>query len=123
ENFTDNGIVNYKFKITCEEFAYYYIIRPQYELGPANGVKYNTRADFYISLTCIEKNGIEIKDEDLLSSVKDIAIYLDGYTYHATEENCRFFDDLKKRKAIVDSNAITTWTLTWSDIEKFDAIE
>jgi DEAD/DEAH box helicase domain-containing protein len=58
-----------------------------------------------------------------LTSVKGIAIYLDGYTFHATEENCRFFDDLKKRVAIVESNSIISWTLTWSDIEKFDAIE
>jgi hypothetical protein len=48
---------------------------------------------------------------------------LDGYTYHATEENCRFYDDLKKRIAITESNDIISWTLTWSDIEKFDAIE
>ena len=48
---------------------------------------------------------------------------MDGYTFHATEENFRFFDDLKKRMAIVESNSIISWSLTWSDIEKFDAIE
>ena len=48
---------------------------------------------------------------------------MDGYTFHATEENCRFFDDLKKRVAIVESNSIISWSLTWTDIEKFDAIE
>lgn len=123
ESFIENGIVNYKFKITSGEYALYYIIRPQYELGPTNNVKFNTRSDFYISLSSIERNGISIQDDSIISSVKNIAVYLDGYTYHATEENCRFFDDLKKRTAIVESNSIISWTLTWSDIEKFDAIE
>lgn len=123
EDFIENGVVNYKFKITSGDYSFYYIIRPQYELGPTNGVKYNTRSDFYISLSSIEKDGIAIEDDGILSSVKGIAIYLDGYTFHATEENCRFFDDLKKRIAIVESNSIISWSLTWSDIEKFDAIE
>jgi DEAD/DEAH box helicase domain-containing protein len=123
EDFIENGIVNYKFKITSGDYAFYYVIRPQYELGPTNGVKYNTRSDFYISLSSIEKAGVSIEDDGVLSSVKGIAIYLDGYTYHATAENCRFFDDLKKRMAIVESDSIISWSLTWSDIEKFDAIE
>jgi DEAD/DEAH box helicase domain-containing protein len=123
EDFIENGIVNYKFKITSGDYSFYYVIRPQYELGPTNGVKYNTRSDFYISLSSIELNGATIDDDAILSSVKGIAIYLDGYTFHATEENCRFFDDLKKRSAIVESNSIISWSLTWSDIEKFDAIE
>ena len=123
EDFIENGIVNYKFKITSGDYSFYYVIRPQFELGPTNGVKYNTRSDFYISLSSIEKDGIAIEDDGILSSVKGIAIYLDGYTFHATEENCRFFDDLKKRVAIVESNSIISWSLTWSDIEKFDAIE
>jgi len=123
ENFIENGIVNYKFKITSDDLSYFYVIRPQYELGPTNGVKYNTRSDFYISLSDIEKNGVSVMDKSNISSFKGIAIYLDGYTYHATEENCRFYDDLKKRVAIAESNEIISWTLTWSDIEKFDAIE
>lgn len=123
EDFIENGIVNYKFKITSGQYSFYYVIRPQYELGPSNGVRFNTRSDFFISLTSIEKDGISIEDNTVVSSVKDLAIYLDGYTYHATEENCRFYDDLKKRLAIVESNSIISWSLTWSDIERFDAIE
>jgi hypothetical protein len=30
---------------------------------------------------------------------------------------------MKKRAAIVESNSIISWSLTWSDIEKFDTIE
>ncbi|MDP3912171.1 MAG: DEAD/DEAH box helicase [Bacteroidota bacterium] len=123
EDFIENGIVNYRFKISEGSYSYFYVIRPQYELGPGNGVRFNTRSDFYISLSSVEKDGIAITDEVIISSVKKIAIYLDGYTYHATEENCRFFDDLKKRMAIVESGDIMSWTLTWSDIERFDAKE
>lgn len=123
EDFIETGIVNDKFKITSGDYSFYYVIRPQYELGPTNGVKYNNRSDFYISLSSIEKDGIPIEDDGVLSSVKGIAIYLDGYTFHATEENYRFFDDLKKRVGIVESNSIISWSLTWTDIEKFDAIE
>jgi DEAD/DEAH box helicase domain-containing protein len=123
EDFIEHGIVNYRFKISADNYSYYYVIRPQYELGPVNGVRFNTRSDFYISLSSIEKDGIAITEDSILSSVKKIAIYLDGYTYHATEENCRFFDDLKKREAIVESGEIISWTLAWSDIEKFDARE
>ena len=123
EYFTENGIVNYKFKITEGQYSFYYFIRPQYELVPANGVKLSTRSDFYISLTAIEKDGIAINDEEILSSVKSIAVYLDGYIYHATEENCRFFDDYKKRLSIAESGEMISWTLAWSDIERFDAIE
>jgi DEAD/DEAH box helicase domain-containing protein len=123
EDFVENGIVNYKFKITSGDYSFYYVVRPQYELGPTNGIRYNTRADFFISISSIEKDGIAIEDDGILSSVKGIAIYLDGYTFHATEDNCRFFDDLKKRVAIVESNSIISWSLTWSDIEKFDAVE
>jgi DEAD/DEAH box helicase domain-containing protein len=123
EDFTENGIVNYKFKITSGDATYYYIIRPQYELGPNNGVAFNTRADFYITLSSVEKDGIPVEDQDLIASAKGIAIYLDGYTYHATEDNCRFFDDFKKRMAIVQSGSHISWTLTWSDIEKFDSPE
>jgi len=123
EDFIENGIVNYKFKVTSGDYSFYYVLRPQYELGPMNSVKYNTRSDFYISISSIEKDGIPVEDENLLLSVKGIAIYLDGYTFHATAENCRFFDDLKKRNAIAESNSIITWSLTWDDIERFDIVE
>jgi DEAD/DEAH box helicase domain-containing protein len=123
EEFIENGVMNYKFKITDNEYAFYYVVRPQYELGPAHGVQIKTRSDFYISLSSIEKDGTPMEDPAVLSAVKGIAVYMDGYTYHATKENCRFFDDLNKRMAIVESNAIISWTLTWSDLERFDAQE
>lgn len=123
EEFYENGIMNYKFKVTNGEFSYYYVIRPQFELGPANGVELNTRSDFYITLTSAEKGGIPLDDLSQIESAKSIAIYLDGYTYHATSENCRFYDDIRKRNAIAKSGSILSWSLTWNDLERFDAIE
>lgn len=122
ESYIEDAIINYKLKVVNGEYSFYYVIRPQLELGPSEGVKYNTRSDFYISLSSIEKEGVSL-DEDKIASVKNIAIYLDGYTFHATKENCRFYNDLQKRIAIVESGDKLTWTLSWSDIEKFDAIE
>jgi DEAD/DEAH box helicase domain-containing protein len=114
------GIVNYKFKIKKENRTYSYMMRPQFELGPSNGVAFSTRADFYITLTSISENGhsVDINPSDIS---KDIAIFADGYIFHASQENQRFFNDLKKRAAIVNSGNKISWTLTWTDIEKFDA--
>jgi DEAD/DEAH box helicase domain-containing protein len=122
ESYIEDAIINYKLKTVNGDYTFYYVIRPQLELGPAENVKYKTRSDFYISLTSAEKEGVTLSD-DKITSVKNIAVYLDGYTYHATKENCRFYNDLQKRNAIVESGDKITWSLSWSDIEKFDAIE
>lgn len=120
ESFIEDSVVNYKLKIVNGDYSFYYIIRPQIELGPTEGVKFKTRSDFYISLTAAEKHGVALENIDF---VKDIAVYLDGYTFHATKENDRFENDLQKRIAIIESGNKITWTLTWADIERFEAIE
>lgn len=120
EDFNEDSIVNYKFKITNNNYVFYYVMRPQVELGSSDGVRYRTRSDFYITLSEIEKDGQRIENEEVRSSVKDIAIYLDGYTYHASKENCRFYNDIQKRLAIVNAGNKITWTLTWADLERFD---
>lgn len=122
EDVLQDGIVNYKFRVKNGNYTFSYFIRPQLELGASDGVTYRTRTDFYISLTGISINGNPISDIEQLLSFKDIAIYLDGYTFHASAENQRFVNDLKKRGSIVKSGSKITWTLTWSDLEKFDAV-
>jgi len=96
-------VVNYRLKLAAGAYVVSYVIRPQYALGPAQEVPYNTRADFFITLAGIEKDGRPVNDAELLNAAKEMAIYLDGYTYHATAENFRFPDDLKKRAAIAGS--------------------
>jgi DEAD/DEAH box helicase domain-containing protein len=116
-----DGQIQYRFKIKRGTSVYYYSLKPQKELGPSDNVRFNTRSDFYLKLVSAEENGDSVIDEAKLGSVKPIAIYLDGYTYHATEDNFRFFTDYKKRKAILDSGEIVSWTLTWNDLEVFDS--
>ena len=97
-----------------------YVIYPQYELGPTDGVNLSTRADFQIICTLAQQctaNGWEqLETED----IPQVAIYLDGYAFHASKEHLRFYNDFKKREAIRVSGSIISWTLTWDDLELFD---
>lgn len=121
EEFIENGITNYKIRIEHHDEVLYYTIRPQVELGPEQGVEFTTRPDFLMTLVAIE-SGNDIPGNALwVDHCKKIAIYLDGYTYHATEENLRVYDDIKKRIAIAASDEYISWTLTWNDLERFDA--
>jgi DEAD/DEAH box helicase domain-containing protein len=121
EEVIQDGVMNYKIRIKKGDMSFSYFIRPQFELGALDGVSFRTRTDFYITLTSVVNNGEPINDFEQIVSFKDIAIYLDGYTYHASKENQRFINDLKKRDAIVASGNKITWSLTWNDIERFDS--
>jgi len=57
---------------------------------------------------------------EIIDSIPKIAVYLDGYQYHATAENNRFVGDIIKRIAIKQSNRYITWTLTWDDLTFFE---
>jgi len=120
DEFIDEGILSYRLVIINENYEFAYIIRPQVALGHAQGVRYQTVSDFYISCSGVRKDGVPLEDSEILDSVKNVAVYLDGYTYHASKENQRFFTDLQRRMAIVESSDKTTWTLTWDDMELFD---
>lgn len=120
DEFIEDGILSYKLSVFNENYKFSYIIRPQITLGAAQGVRYLTVADFFISCSGILKDGVPVDDSEMLESVKGIAIYLDGYTYHASKENQRFFADIRRRIAVAESSDNTTWTLTWDDLELFD---
>ncbi len=123
EEFVDDGILTYMLTVVNEAYKFNYMIRPQVALGTAQGVRYQTVSDFYISCTGIQHNGFTVEDPEIAESVKRIAVYLDGYTYHASKENQRFLTDLQRRMAIVESADKLTWTLTWDDLELFDKEE
>lgn len=96
-----------------------YSILPQQQLGPAMGVEYTTRPDFLFK--CIERsnNGTVL---DVLE-VPQIALYLDGYTYHGavTDHNqVRFFRDFEIRESIHRSQKYISWTMTWADIDNYN---
>jgi DEAD/DEAH box helicase domain-containing protein len=122
EETIQDGVLNYKIQMRKDGNRYSYYVRPQMELNQVHGVAERTRTDFYITLTDVNIGGESIIEQSHLHSFKNIAIYLDGYTYHASKENQRFIGDLKKRQSILNSGDKITWSLTWSDLELFDEI-
>lgn len=50
------------------------------------------------------------------SDARDLLIYLDGYTYHASETHPRFGGDAERRLAIAKSEHYNVWTLTYQEI-------
>lgn len=91
-----------------------YQIRPQVRLGKADGLPVSQRCDFLMTPVQIEG-----ADSNLLHSFPKIIVELDGYKYHASAENLRFYTDLDKRRAVMASEAYNLWVLTWDDVTKF----
>ena len=96
------------------------LIRPQVSLGEKDGVEISTRTDFYFKCIELVRNGQIINDLDELMSFKDISIYLDGYTYHASKEYLRFYDDIDIRESIGKTPNIRHWSLSWTDVLNFE---
>ncbi len=115
---TEDGITYYLIEVKKSDRVLVYEIKPQVELGPSDGVLYTTVADFLI--TCITEKSQKGEFISALSKYKQIAVYLDGYQYHASEENNRFIGDFEKRKALIESGKFYVWTLTWNDLELFE---
>lgn len=117
----ENGIQTYRLKLPIEGGDITYAIRPQINLGEKDGISVSTRTDFLIKCIQIEKNGKIINDIDALLAFKEVAIYLDGYTYHASEKHMRFYDDIVIRNAISETPNIVAWSLSWSDVILFES--
>jgi DEAD/DEAH box helicase domain-containing protein len=121
QTITIDGVNTYKLKIINGATEFYYSITPQVNLGRSEGVLYPTRTDHMITCIDVKKNGESIKIEDL-QRIPSIAVYLDGYQYHANKESNRFIGDIQKRISIVDTGRYLTWTLTWEDLNHFEAM-
>jgi DEAD/DEAH box helicase domain-containing protein len=115
---TEDGITHYIMELKNSDRSLIFEIKPQIELGPADGIRYTTIADFLI--TCTGQKEKDGKYKSALAKYKQIAVYLDGYQYHASEENNRFIGDIEKRKALIESGKFYVWTLTWNDLELFE---
>lgn len=114
---TEDGKTKYILHINKNSLRLTYEIRPQVELGPIDGVKYVTIADFLATLISVKTdNSI---DSSELGNHKQLAIYLDGYQFHASAENNRFVTDIEKRRGLLESNKYLVFTLTWNDLELF----
>ncbi len=114
-----DGVVCYYLTMVANDKKLTYFIRPQYAMGPSQGVSFYTEADFL--MTCIEAEigGKKCKREELLRFLP-VAVFLDGYLYHATKEHLRVEGDIQKRQAVVRSQRFLTWTLTWEDIDLYE---
>lgn len=119
--FKENGIQTYRLSLPISNGKITYIIRPQVSLGEKDGLAISTRSDFYFKCIEIERNGSIITDIGELTAFKDVAIYLDGYTYHASEKHMRFYNDLAIRNSIAKTPNIASWSFSWNDVVLFEA--
>jgi DEAD/DEAH box helicase domain-containing protein len=116
----ENGILTYRLSLPIDGGNITYAIRPQINLGEKDGVSVSTRTDFLIKCIQIEKGGEIITDIDQLLAFKEVAIYLDGYTYHASEKHMRFYQDIAIRNAISETPNMVSWSLSWTDVILFE---
>lgn len=93
-----------------------YWIRPQVDLGPHEQMPYATTTDF---LFVPVQPGSE--DQPVrLEKYRKIAVYLDGFTYHAKDGEI-FAADIRKRVGILQNEDYRVWVLTWFDLNRFEA--
>ena len=92
-----NGKAGYFIRIGDRDWN----IEPQVELGINQGVEVPSRADFVFYPA---KNS---------SHTKPIAIFTDGWQYHAH----RIGEDFLQRMAIAKSNKYHIWSLAWGDVD------
>lgn len=84
-----------------------YLIEPQVEIGHAQGVLVPSRADFVIY------------PERPLAGELPIAIFTDGYEYHADRNGgLRVESDTAQRLALMRSGRFRIWSLTWDDVQE-----
>ena len=83
-----------------------WLIEPQVELGPDQGVTVASRVDFVLY------------PERPLAGELPIALFTDGYEWHANPVNdeMRTGLDMAQRMAIIRSGRFRAWSLTWDDI-------
>jgi len=81
-----------------------WMIEPQVELGLRESVVIPVRADFVFHP---ERGGQALA----------IAVFTDGFMFHAEGENHRVGYDMAQRMALVRSGRFNIWSLTWDDVE------
>ena len=116
----EDGIQVYILTLPIKDGEVTYLLRPQVSLGERDGIEISTRTDFLFKCIGLTRNGQTITDIDELMSFKDMSIYLDGYTYHASKEHLRFHDDIDIRECIGKTPNIRHWSLSWTDVVLFE---
>ena len=72
---------------------------------------------FLIKCISVNRSGEDWSFEQI-EAIKPIAIYLDGYQYHASKEHPRFPSDIQIRNSITQSSRYYHWTITWNDFKE-----
>ena len=93
-----------------------YHIQPQVELGQAEGFHRPTRPDFMITATRVPDDGSFNR-----AAIPQMAIYLDGFEFHASAQHPRFAGDIEKREQLRMHPGYVVWTFTWSDMVRFES--
>jgi len=88
-----------------------WIIEPQVSLGTTQRVSMSSKADF----VCWPVAGAN-------ANRRPVAIFTDGFAYHGrpTELHGAIADDVQKRAAIVASDQLSVWSVTWEDVKEFE---
>lgn len=108
----EDGEVHYSAQ-THDSLTYH--IQPQVELGTRQGYRRPTRPDFLITATRYLVDGVDQRDR-----LPQIAVYLDGFQYHASIAHARFQGDVEKREQLRLDPGFLVWTLTWDDLVRFE---
>ena len=90
------------FRFTLFSSSRLWELELQPTLGSEQGVLITSKPDFL--LRCDDE------------SIKPIAIFTDGFQFHCHPHN-RLADDMRKRRAILESDRYQVWNLTWNDLE------
>lgn len=113
----ESGIKIYKLTLTTALGSIRYELWPQNKKQWLSHVALKTRPDFLIKcVSCKLHNGGD--SFEMVESVKDIALYLDGYYYHASKDHRRLPSDIAIRNSIIDSGRYYFWALTWDDVDR-----
>lgn len=85
-----------------------WVLEPQVELGPSDGVGEPCRPDFVAR--CVTRD-----------DVLPLAVFCDGLEFHVCPDRTegRLWDDLRKRESILRSGSYWVWSVTWKDVSDF----
>jgi len=97
-----------------------YVIIPQYVLNKSKGVEFYTEPDFLIRPVMMKHNDGHQWNEVAFDHLRSIAIYMDGYSYHASSQHNVFNKDFRKRQSIEASDRYMSYTLSWNDMNLFE---
>jgi len=94
------GSQGFRFSLPGSERLWELELQPS--LHEAHGVMVQSQPDFLLR-----------SDEE---RIKSVAIFTDGFEFHCHPNN-RLADDMRKRRAIVESGNYHVWNVTWTDLE------